>query len=622
MSKKPKIEILVVAHKPAVVPDNPLLKSIQVGAALSDNKLKVDYFDNDGDNMSTLNRSYCELTAIYWAWKNLDSDYYGLFHYRRYFSFSDAQENDLRSGIAYPTVENALPSLNLEESAMRDVIESHDLIIPRKEDTANATHDSSIYEQYRNEHYIKDLDFCLDYVTKNYPEIAKFNNVLDRKDGYFCNMFVMNKVLFNQYCTFMFDVLAAFDKEMDISQYDLQQHRVDGFIAERLTNIFIQYLQSLEKYKIKELQIAYFQNTDPKPVLAPVAKEKNVPVVLAANNYYIPYISSLIHSIAENSTKEHTYDINIFHRDISAENAAILTKEFADRANFSIRFYDISSRYEEYKNLFTRGHFAIETYFRLFIQDIMVDYDKVLYLDGDMIVKHDIAELYETDVTDHLLAAALDPDTAGLYNGFEPQKKNYMDTILKIKNPYEYFQAGVILFNLNEMRKTLKVDDLLEFASSYDWELLDQDVLNYIAQGKTKFVDMSWNVMYDWRRIRLTQIVSLAPIPLYLDYVKARKNPKIIHYAGPEKPWHDPEGDYAAHYWQAARKSAFYEIIIARMGDWRVKHVGRPEQLSLKRKAINAARRTADQIAPLGTVRRKPITKLSKGVKRVIRKLK
>lgn len=445
MPKKSKIEILVVNHKPAVVPKNKLLKSIQVGAALNSAKLDVAYRDNDGDNISELNRSYCELTAVYWAWKNLDADYYGLFHYRRYFSFSNEQEGDDRSGIAYPSVEAGLPHMDLSEDTIRGIVESHDLIVPRKEDTANATHDSSIYEQYRNEHYIEDLDFCLNYVTDHYPEIAKFNSVLDRKDGYFCNMFIMNKALFNQYCEFMFDVLGAFDKNTDISEYDLQQHRVDGFIAERLTNIFIQYLQSLNKYKIKELQIAYFQNTDPKPVLAPVAKENNVPVVLAANNYYVPYISSLLHSVAENSSLEATYDINIFHRDITGENAQILRNEFAQYPNFSIRFYDISSRYEEYKNLFTRGHFAIETYFRLFIQDIMVDYDKVLYLDGDMIVKHDIFELFNTDVKGYLLAAALDPDTAGLYNGFEPQKKEYMDSILKIKNPYEYFQAGVIL---------------------------------------------------------------------------------------------------------------------------------------------------------------------------------
>lgn len=68
-----------------------------------------------------------------------------------------------------------------------------------------------------------------------------------------------------------------------------------------------------------------------------------------------------------------------------------------------------------------------------------------------MVVNADIAELYATDVDGYLLAAAKDADTAGLYNGFEPNKKKYMDTILKIKKPYDYFQAGVIVFNLAEV---------------------------------------------------------------------------------------------------------------------------------------------------------------------------
>ena len=83
----------------------------------------------------------------------------------------------------------------------------------------------------------------------------------------------------------------------------------------------------------------------------------------------------------------------------------------------------------------------------------------------------------------------MDVRTAGLYNGYEPNKKDYMDHILKIKKPYEYFQAGVILFNLNEFRKTYTVEEMLKFAASYQWQLLDQDVLNYLAQGRTKIVD-------------------------------------------------------------------------------------------------------------------------------------
>lgn len=618
-TKMTDIQILVVNHKTSYVPDNDLLKPIQVGAARSDKKLEgMAYYDNEGDNISDRNRSYCEMTATYWAWKNLDADYYGLFHYRRYFSFSPDQEIDQLPSRAYPDIESAEDQIGLDEKTMRSMIEAYDMVIPRKEDMKRVANSSSIYKHYKQDHYVADLDYCLNYVAQHFPDVAPFNDVLQESEGYFCNMFIMKKELFDGYCKFMFDVLDNFEKNNDISLYDPYQYRVTGFLAERLTNIYIQYLQSLGKYKIKELQIAYFDNTTPKPKLTPVAKENNVGIVLAANNYYVPYISTLIHSIANNSSEKYTYDINIFHRDITTESMKLLTGEFAERKNFRIRFYDVSSRYEEYKNLFTRGHFAIETYFRLFIQDIMTSYHKVLYLDGDMMINADVAELYQTDVHGYLLAACPDPDTAGLYNGFEPQKKDYMDNVLKIEKPYEYFQAGVILFNLDEMRKTLDVKSLLKFASSYEWELLDQDVLNFIAQGKTKLIDMSWNVMYDWRRIRLTKIVALAPVALYDAYVEAHKNPKIVHYAGPEKPWQDPECDFATLYWQTARQSVFYEQIIARMGDWRIQHL-HGVKLGIKRRLINKARWTADVIAPPGTLRRKPITLASKTAKKVLR---
>ena len=617
-NNKAKINIMVVAHRPAFIVENPLLKSIQVGTN-SNNKIEnMDFYDDDGDNISEKNKSYCELTATYWAWKNLESDYYGLFHYRRYLSF--AKNQDDRSGVAYRNVSSALPDINLDPEYMKEVINEYDLVIPKKEDTRSSTNNSSIYEQYEKEHYIKDLDFCLDYIRGKYPDVSKHIKSLDRQDGYFCNMFIMNKELYNEYCNFLFDTLSAFDEHTDISEYNIQQHRVDGFIAERLTNIFIHYIQSVNKYKIKEMQIAYFENTDPEVKLKPVSTKNNIPIVLAANNFYIPYVSTIIRSIANHSSSNNTYDINVFHRDIDENNALLIRKEFEEFNNISIRFCDLSFRYDEYKDLFTRGHFSLETYFRLFIQDTMVEYDKVLYLDSDMIVEYDVAELYKTDIDGYLLAAVVDPDTAGLYNGFESQKKHYMDEILKISKPFEYFQAGVILFNLDKMRGILNVKDMLKLASSYDWELLDQDVLNYIAQGDVKFVDMSWNVMYNWGGIRIPRIISLAPIGHYIGYMKSRKSPKIIHYAGPDKPWHNPECDYASNFWAVARNSVFYEIILMRMSEYRSKNIASnsSERIGVIRRGIYRGRYIADIVAPVGSYRRMPITLTSRGIKKII----
>ena len=81
------IKILISCHKQSIVPDSEIMLPIEVGADLRSKHIEGYIQDNSGDNISVKNKMYCELTAQYWAWKNLDADYYGFFHYRRYLNF-------------------------------------------------------------------------------------------------------------------------------------------------------------------------------------------------------------------------------------------------------------------------------------------------------------------------------------------------------------------------------------------------------------------------------------------------------------------------------------------------------------------------------------------------------
>lgn len=626
----PKIEVFTVCHKPAFIPDNSLLKPIQVGVSLSGNKLEgMAYYDNEGENISDRNKSYCEMTAVYWAWKNVEADYYGLFHYRRYLSFAPDTSDNPYAGKAFSTIPSALDELQLDEEYMRKTIEQYDLIVPRKDNTKATTGEASLYDQYKNEHYIKDLDYCLDYARSHYDKIAPYVDVTHQSEAYYCNMFIMKKELFDEYCTFMFDVLESFEKHNDISGYNMQQYRVTGFIAERLTNIFIHYVIGTGKYKVKELQTAYFENTEPTTELKPIKKDA-IAVVLAADDYYVPYVSTLIGSLAEAASDKNFYDINIFNKDITPSNQQLLTDQFKDKKNISIRFCDMSGRADEFSNLATKWHITIETYFRLFIQDVMTDYDKVLYLDGDMVVKRDVAELFKENIDGYLLAACRDVDMAGVYssnavkaeNTINPKMKEHIDAVVKLKNPYDYFQAGVILFNLKEMRKQFTVQQLLKIAGETKWEYFDQDILNHVADGKVKYLDPRWNVLYDWEFVRIKNVISKAPIKMYEEYMASRKNPYIIHYGGTIKPWQRADTDMASEYWKVARKSVFYELILSRMTVWATKHqnIGArsQEQLRLRTRVVRKLRRTADKVAPKGTLRRKPLTALSRTAKRII----
>lgn len=617
MSTNKKIQILVATHKPAYIPKNRLLLPMRLGAALGTDNFGYQG-DDSGDNISEKNASYCELTAIYWAWKNLKVDYVGLFHYRRYLSF--AKDQDKTHDRAYPTIYDGLEQINLDESYMENLIGKYDVIIPRL-----GFSDGTIREQYADNHYIKDLDDCLEYIDKKYPEVAKYSKTLDKKTGYFYNMFIMRRDLFDAYCEFIFDVLGNFDKTHDLSEYDVQQYRVDGYLAERLTNMYLHYLKSKQDVKFKELQVAYFENTDPKTELKPVAKTNNIAIALAANDFYLPYISTLIHSIADHSSKSNTYDINIFHRDITAKSQDKLRNEFLDQKNISLRFVNMLPFANAFKDVTTHiDHISIETYFRIFIPDVMSDYDKVLYLDGDLVANTDVAELYNEKIGNNIFAAVRDYDMAGVYNSnsvkandtIDPTRKKYIDNVLKLKKPYDYFQAGVLLFNLDAMRKELKTDEIIKFASSRKWDYMDQDVLNYFAQGKVKSLDPSWNVLFDNQGSRIKDVIVKAPREMYSDYMKSRKHPKIIHYGGFDKPWLSPEADFAELFWKYARQSVYYEVLIKRMCSGGT--TSNVRSRGLKGRMIAIVRKLVNKYFPHGTAGRERIHKTKIAIKKVI----
>lgn len=251
-------------------------------------------------------------------------------------------------------------------------------------------------------------------------------------------------------------------------------------------------------------------------------------------------------------------------QDISDNNRKILKNMCSTYSNFSVRFLDPTEFIEGYE-FFVRGHFSMETYYRLVLPELLPKYEKILYLDSDMVVQDDVAKLYQENVEGYLLGACHDADTAGLYNGYEPKKKEYTDRILKLKEPYQYFQAGTLIMNLKEFRKIYTVEKILKYAVSKKFQLLDQDILNKLCEKKVKFIDMSWNVMVDYGRIRQAQIIALAPKWLNDLYKESRKNPHIIHYAGPEKPWLYPEMDFGIEFWKYAKKSPYYECMLSRM---------------------------------------------------------
>jgi lipopolysaccharide biosynthesis glycosyltransferase len=130
---------------------------------------------------------------------------------------------------------------------------------------------------------------------------------------------------------------------------------------------------------------------------------------------------------------------------------------------------------------------------------------------------------------------------------------------LGIKNIYDYFQAGVLLIDLKKISENGLCDRMIEYAATHDCDLVDQDVLNLFCQGRVKFIDNKWNV--DVNNIAV-KVVPYAPAAMWKEYRENRERAYIYHFAGADKPWNDPALDKADIFWNAARKTPWYEIIL------------------------------------------------------------
>lgn len=195
--------------------------------------------DNTGENISNKNKSFCELTGLYWIWKNTSDSNVGLCHYRRYFSnYHQRKQLDLSvllSGKAKP-----VSTVSLDQD-----LANADWVVSQPERSGDGT----IGENFAKYHHAKDLEITRKVLKKKYPQFVDgFDQTLASERGSFYNMFYTSREQLNEYCNWLFDILFEVEKEVDISSYDNYQQRLFGFLSERLLNA---YLRS------KNLKIAY-----------------------------------------------------------------------------------------------------------------------------------------------------------------------------------------------------------------------------------------------------------------------------------------------------------------------------------------------------------------------------
>lgn len=265
---------------------------------------------------------------------------------------------------------------------------------------------------------------------------------------------------------------------------------------------------------------------------------KGIPIFFAVDDGYIPFLAVTLQSLVDNSSSSNQYSIKILHTNVNEENKRKISKY--QRENIDIEFVNLNCYVEKVKDkLFTRDYYTNTTYFRLFIPELYPQYEKALYLDSDTVVLADIAELYNTDIGENLVAAAQE----GVIQNIKVYQ-DYVEKVVGVASYKRFFNAGVLLMNLNELRRFQFQEKILYLLSTVKYSVIqDEDYLNRMCKGRVKFVDSTWNKM-----------------PIDIDNVQI-EDIKLIHFNYVYKPWHFDNVLYGEIFWEYAQKTEFINDI-------------------------------------------------------------
>lgn len=268
-------------------------------------------------------------------------------------------------------------------------------------------------------------------------------------------------------------------------------------------------------------------------------KGKNViPIFFAIDDGYIPFLAVAIKSLIENASKEYEYIIKVLHTNVKEKNVRKIKK--FETENVNIEFVNLSYYIKKVQDkLYTRDYYTNTTYFRMFLPELYPQYDKVLYLDSDIVVLGDISQLYNTEIGTNLVAAA--PDDIIQYNKVFQEYAEKVVGVVKYQN---YFNAGILLMNLDQLRKFNFQDKFLYLLGTVKFSVAqDQDYLNRLCKGRVTLINSQWDVM-----------------PVVNRKIN-KEDIKIIHYNFAYKPWRFEDVQYKEYFWEYARKTEFLDEI-------------------------------------------------------------
>ena len=266
-------------------------------------------------------------------------------------------------------------------------------------------------------------------------------------------------------------------------------------------------------------------------------KTAPIPVFYACDEAFIKYAAVSIKSLLCNASKDRFYHIHILITHIPDDIRARVLKLKTD--NCEIFFDDVSEYLARLSTkLPLRDYYSKTTYFRIFIPDMFPAYDKAIYIDSDTVVEGNIAEFFDTDVSDYYLGAVTDRVMTN-----EEIYGNYAEKVVGIDR-YAFFNAGVLLMNAKTLREKNILGSFSELLAFYNFAVTqDEDYLNVLCKDKVRLINPRWNAQ------------------IFKGLATDEENVAIFHYSMTSKPWHYKDCAYADHFEKYSKLTDFYDDI-------------------------------------------------------------
>ena len=492
------IKLLICYHKPASLFKDEILTPIHVGRANVDfsareNDKGLNWMfnnmigDDTGENISHKNGSYNEMTSLYWAWKNYDAldspDYIGLMHYRRHFVYKEGEIKVYN--IADFNEATYLDEINYSVETVKNMVSGCDFV-------THLGRVNNVYKHYIENHRKDDLDLAVKIMIEKYPQYKQVTEeYFNGDESNFCNMFILSKKLFFEYCEWMFDILEEFEKSVDIREKRF-------FITERLSGIFIANLIKEGRYSYKVLPISFIEDPIRIPIALRFSKGNRFPIGVTIN------------SILKNIRRKDSYKFYILCDDtINDSDKNKLTALVKNYSQVRIQFVKYDGDEEDLP---------------AYLPELLRKENKLLYLTEACIALHDIGEFMRIcSVDDYLMVG----NPRGGYLPEEKKKK---------------IDLGITLLNCEKMRN----HEIWQRYQKEPKEGRNFIALNKVCQGEIGYIpwyfftregslENSDNV-FDQKESR-SEIVRKATWRAWILYNRSQ-------------PWVNSQGVYSLFWWE------------------------------------------------------------------------